>query len=100
MPLTIDLIQVYANCQPAQLRVAVESAALRCAKDVEWRMSAYEGPEIPVSTVEVTLRGPADVRVERPWREESAGVYRLVIACTSPAWQAELEQSVLALIGS
>ena len=97
MPLIIDAIQVYANCRPGEMRHALESAAMACAKEVEWRASVYEGPEIPAGTTEITLRGPSAARV-RPWREESAGVYRRLIVCGTREWPHDLAQSVRALI--
>ncbi|MSO30134.1 MAG: hypothetical protein EXQ48_04210 [Acidobacteria bacterium] len=97
MPLIIDAIQVYANCRPDEIRHALESAAMDCGKEVEWRVSVYEGPDIPAGTTEVTLRGPSAARVT-PWREESSGVYRRLIVCGTRKWPVDLAQSVRALI--
>ena len=98
MPLIIDTIQVFVNCRRGDIHQALESAAGACTKDVEWRVSAYEGPEIPAGMTEITLRGPADIVARRPWQEQSAGVYRRLITCASREWPLELERSVRTLI--
>ncbi|MSO57099.1 MAG: hypothetical protein EXQ55_09315 [Acidobacteria bacterium] len=98
MPLIIDAIHVYVNCRPGDIREAFASASADCAIKAEWRASAYEGPDIPAGMTEITLRGPSAAPVA-PWREESAGVYRQLIACGAIEWPVDLTRSVRALIG-
>ncbi len=98
MALIIDSLDVYANCGPRDIRHALVAAATACPKDVEWRASAYDGPEIPAGMTEITLRGPVVARRSVEWRECSPGVYRRLVACASREWSSELARSVREMI--
>jgi hypothetical protein len=98
MALIIDSLDVYANCGSADIRHALVAAATACPADVEWRASAYDGPEIPVGMTEITLRGPAVETRSLGWQESSPGVYRRLVACASREWPFELSRAVRAMI--